>query len=88
MTEVFNNVVANLIDTPSLWREEKPTDAGERECLRHNSFGQGRLANRSNPWTVKLMYIPTSHLKLMLDAVPQLLVVPGFLYVVLDVPPA
>ncbi len=65
VTEAFNDVVVRIIDTPSLWREEKPKSSptgrsaavGAGAANATTTSGTGRDTDERMPGNIDLSYV-------------------------------
>ena len=57
MTEAFNDVVTRIIDTPSLWREEKPTKTSTAPAPRPAANATTAAAHASMPGNIDLSQV-------------------------------
>jgi len=57
VTEAFNDVVARIIDTPSLWNEEKPKSSSPRAAASRPANVTGARAAESMPGNIDLSQV-------------------------------
>lgn len=57
VTEAFNDVVTRIIDTPSLWNEEKPKSSGRTAAAAPTTSGPRRDRAESMPGNIDLSQV-------------------------------